>query len=277
MQFDCPACNRPTEHQFLYTKNSCAIVKCSACGLGRARYEEFAPNDFYSADYFSGGRTDGYADYRGAEAILRREFSHSLKFIRAYQAGGRLLEIGCAYGFFLKEAAASYEVAGIEIAEAPARYCREQGLHVLTGIAEECNLAALGMMDVIVMLDVIEHLPDPRATLRLCRRHLNPGGIIVLTTGDFGSLYARLTGPHWRLMTPPRHLWYFTIESVRRMAHALGLKVEGCDRPWKLVPLSLIEFQASRMLGIRYSGKFAGSRAGIPVNLFDVMRCVISN
>ena len=149
MQFDCPACDCPTAHQFLYLKNNCAIVKCSACGLGRAQCEEFAPSDYYNGDYFSGGRTDGYADYQGAEAVLRRGFSHSLKFIRGYQAGGRLLEIGCAYGFFLEEAAGSYDVAGIEIAEAPARYCRERGLHVLTGVADERNLAALGMMDVM--------------------------------------------------------------------------------------------------------------------------------
>ena len=277
MQFDCPACDCSKKHQFLYAKNSCAIFKCSGCGLGRAQYKEFAASDYYSADYFSGGRADGYADYRGAEAVLRREFSHSLNFIRAYKASGRLLEIGCAYGFFLQEAAGSFEVAGIEIAEEPARYCRERGLRVLTGVADERNLAVLGMMDVIVMLDVIEHLPDPRATLRLCRQHLNPGGIIVLTTGDFGSLYARLAGPHWRLMTPTQHLWYLTVASLKRMARVLGLTVEAWDHPWKLVPLSLIEFQATRMLGLRYSGQFAGSRAGFPVNLFDVMRCVLRN
>lgn len=275
MRFDCPACDGPTTHRFLYAKNNCAIVKCCLCGLGRTQYEEFDPNSYYSGDYFSGGRSDGYADYRGAEAVLRREFSRSLKFIRAHQGGGRLLEIGCAYGFFLQEAAASYEVAGIEIAEAAARSCRERGLHVLTGVADEGNLAAVGKMDVIVMLDVIEHLPDPRATLRLCHRHLNTDGIIVITTGDFGSLYARLAGPHWRLMTPPQHLWYFTVESLRRMAHTLRMSVESCDHPWKLVPLSLVGFQASRMLGLQYPWRLAGNRVGIPVNFFDAMRCVI--
>jgi SAM-dependent methyltransferase len=275
MQLDCPACERPTLHRFLYAKNNCAIVKCSVCGLGRAQCDEFDPREYYSGDYFSGGRADGYADYRGAEAVLRREFSRSLAFVRRHQAGGRLLEIGCAYGFFLQEAATFYEVTGIEIAEAAARSCRERGLRVVTGLADERILAQLGMMDVIVMLDVIEHLPDPRATLALCHRHLKPGGIIVITTGDFGSPYARLAGPHWRLMTPPQHLWYFTPESLRRMSRSLGLTVAACDHPWKLVPLSLIGFQASRMLGVRYPGRLAGNGVGIPVNFFDAMRCVI--
>src|ERR1700731_2397307 len=167
MQLHCPACGRQTLHRFLYSKNNCAIVKCAGCGLGRAQCDEFDPREYYSGDYFSGGRADGYADYRGAEAVLRREFSRSLAFVRRHQAGGRLLEIGCAYGFFLQEAATFYEVTGIEIAEAAARSCRERGLRVVTGLADERILAQLGMMDVIVMLDVIEHLPDPRATLAL--------------------------------------------------------------------------------------------------------------
>ena len=103
----------------------------------------------------------------------------------------------------------------------------------------------------------------------------HPGGIIAITTGDFASLYARLSGPHWRLMTPPQHLWYFTPESLRRMSRSLGLTVAACDHPWKLVPLSLIGFQASRMLGVRYPGRLAGNGVGIPVNFFDAMRCVI--
>jgi hypothetical protein len=69
MQLDCPACERPTFHRFLYAKNNCAIVKCSVCGLGRARCEEFDPREYYSSEYFSGGRADGYADYRGAPKL----------------------------------------------------------------------------------------------------------------------------------------------------------------------------------------------------------------
>jgi SAM-dependent methyltransferase len=275
MQLHCPACGRQTLHRFLYSKNNCAIVKCAGCGLGRAQCDEFDAGEYYSGDYFSGGRADGYADYQGAGGVLRREFSCSLQFIRQHQPGGRLLEIGCAYGFFLEEAAAFYDATGIEIAEEAACSCRDRGLRVLTGIADEANFARLGTMDVIVLLDVIEHLPDPRATLSLCHRYLNPGGIIVLTTGDFGSLYARLAGSHWRLLTPPQHLWYFTPESLRRMSRPLGLTVVTCDHPWKLVPLSLIGFQARRMLGVRHSGRTTGSRVGIPVNFFDAMRCVV--
>jgi SAM-dependent methyltransferase len=145
-------------------------------------------------------------------------------------------------------------------------------------MADEDNLARLGMMDVIVLLDVIEHLPDPQSTLALCGRYLNPGGVVIVTTGDFSSLYARVAGRNWRLMTPPQHLWYFTPESMRRLAQTVQLKLETCEHPWKLVPLALIEFQVRRSLGARRAiSTGATSRIGIPVNLFDAMRCVLRN
>jgi SAM-dependent methyltransferase len=188
------------------------------------------------------------------------------------------LEIGCAYGFFLQEAGRFYDATGIEIADAAVAFCRARGLSITNGVADESTLARLGMLDVIVLLDVIEHLPDPQSTLTLCRQHLNPGGIIVITTGDFASLHARLAGPRWRLMTPPQHLWFFTPESIQRLSHSLGLAMEVCDHPWKLVPLALIGFQMRRLLGAhrRPAADFA-SHIGLPVNLFDAMRCVLRN
>jgi len=271
----CPACARATTHRFLYAKHGCEILRCSACGLGRTETAGFDPASYYTGDYFDGSHADGYADYAGAEPVLRREFARTVDFIRRFCPRGHLLDIGCAYGFFLQEAKPYFEVHGIELAADAAEHARRAGLDVVTGIADEATLARLGAMDVIVLLDVIEHLPSPRDTLALCARHLAPGGIIVMTTGDFGSLSARLAGAHWRLMTPPQHLWFFSTDSMRRMAASLGLAFEHCDHPWKIVPLSLITFQLARMLGRGGGRAPTASQVGLPVNLFDVMRVVL--
>ena len=276
MLLPCPACAKPTDHRTLFVKNGCRILRCTACGLGRAETAGFDPQRYYTGDYFSGIHPDGYADYRNTEPVLRREFAHTVEFIRQYRPGGRLLEIGCAYGFFLQEAAPFYDIQGLEISQEAAAFCRHRGLPVLTGAADEATFAQLGRFDVIVLLDVIEHLVDPVHTLGLCRRHLADGGVILLTTGDFSSLYARLAGRRWRLMTPPQHLWYFTPESLRRLAAPLGLQMAACDHPWKLVPISLISFQFARLLGAQAKAR-TGSRIGLPVNLFDAMRCVLRN
>jgi SAM-dependent methyltransferase len=271
----CPACREATTHAFLYRRNGCDIWQCRSCGLGRTEAKGFDPQAYYTGDYFSGHRDDGYSDYRAAEPVLRREFARSVEFVHGYRPAGRLLDLGCAYGFFLQEAQRHFEVAGIELAEDAAAYCRGSGLNVFSGVADEANMARIGKVDVITLFDVIEHLPDPRATLALCDRFLEPGGIIVITTGDFASPFARLAGAKWRLMTPPQHLWFFTPESLGRLAASLGLSVASCDHPGKVVPLSLIVFQVRRMLGLRGAPVTAASQIGIPVNLFDAMRIVL--
>jgi SAM-dependent methyltransferase len=271
----CPACGSITSHKRMFRKNGCEILRCSGCGLGRAEARDFDPVTYYTDEYFSGGHADGYGNYRGAEPILRREFARTVEFIRKHRNGGRLLELGCAYGFFLQEAKRYFEVAGIELAEDAAAHCRHSGLRVISGVADELHMGKLATMDVIVLLDVIEHLPEPHVTLALCAKHLRPGGIVVLTTGDFGSALARAAGANWRLMTPPQHLWFFTAPSIERLATRLRLRVEALDHPWKLVPASLIWFQLGRMLGLKGAGAVRASRLGVPVNLFDAMRIVL--
>jgi SAM-dependent methyltransferase len=271
----CPACGSTTRHLYLFSKHGCDILQCVECGIGRTEAAGFDPSSYYTQDYFSGGHLDGYADYRGAEFVLRREFARVVAFVRRHCRGGKLLEIGCAYGFFLQEAKAHFDVSGIELAQEAAAHCRRCGLNVLDGVADEDNLRQIGPIDAVVLLDVIEHLADPRKTVELCARQLKPGGVLVLTTGDFGSLLARLSGATWRLMTPPQHLWFFTRDSMQRLSTGAGLEFVYCDHPWKLVPLSLILFQLTRMMGMRPAQRLHGSRVGLPVNLFDAMRMVL--
>jgi len=269
----CPACAMRTAHRFLYAKNGCDVLECLRCGLARAQAMAFDPAAYYTRGYFSGDEPDGYADYLGAEPVLRREFARTVGFIRRFRPSGNLLELGCAYGFFLNEAKRHFTVSGIELSEHAAAYCRRQGLAVETGDAEAIGRNVRGPFDVIVMLDVIEHLPDPHATMDLVAGALAPGGIVVLTTGDFGSPAARALKSGWRLMTPPQHLWFFTPASLERLAWRAGLKVVSLDRPWKIVPLGLMAYHLGRMAGVRL--KLPAGRIGLPVNLFDAMRVVL--
>ena len=271
----CIACDKNSPHIFRFKVNGCEIWQCEQCGLGRAETSTFDPKSYYTVDYFSGSRADGYSDYLGAEPVLRREFARSIDFVRRFVPSGRLLDVGCAYGFFLKQARCHFDIFGIELAEQAAASCREAGLNVLSGVANESNMERIGEVDVIIMFDVIEHLPQPREVLALCYRYLKPGGIIVITTGDFASMAARWAGAKWRLMTPPQHLWYFTQESLWRISRQFGLSMEHFDHPAKRVPLSLILFQLQRMLAVHRSPIKVASRIGMPVNLFDAMRVVL--
>jgi SAM-dependent methyltransferase len=270
----CPACGGSSQNEFLYIVNKHSIYRCVDCGIGRTGAADFDRHSYYSEKYFSGGRSDGYADYAGSQSILRKEFRKLVGFVRGLTRGDRLLEVGCAYGFFLQEARKYFDVSGIEISDSATQACRDSGLNVNNAELTASALEPLGRFDAIVLLDVIEHLPDPAESFRLFNLHLNPGGIVILTTGDFASLMATIAGKRWRLMTPPQHLWFFTPASLRLFAASNGLTVESIEHPWKLVPLSLIGFQLRRMAGLG-GGPFSIPDIAIPLNLFDAMRVVL--
>jgi SAM-dependent methyltransferase len=270
----CTACGSRHEPKCLYVINNCRILRCPNCGVGQTRAEDFDPGAYYTADYFQGSHPDGYADYEGAEPVLRREFRRTIAFARRYRPSGQLLEIGCAYGFLLKEAEPFFEVVGVELSTEAAKRAQLAGLKVVAGAADSKTLRHLGRFDVVVMLDVIEHLEDPRSVLESCAELLDPGGIVILTTGDFSSVAARVMGRNWRLMTPPQHLWFLTPRSIQQLAVRTGFEVVEIDHPWKLVPLPLIRFQLQRLLGVKLPGN-SSSKLGIPLNLFDSMRVVL--
>src|SRR5258708_8553283 len=98
---ECPACKTETLHTYLFSVNRCTIWRCGSCGLGRADAARFDPSSYYTADYFSGKHSDGYADYCGAEPVLRRGFCPDRQFLPPLRPGGRPLHGGRASRAFL--------------------------------------------------------------------------------------------------------------------------------------------------------------------------------
>lgn len=273
----CPGCNQVSIKKLLYHKAGVPIIQCPICGLGKACPEKFNVEEYYDASYFNGSRPDGYSDYLGARDVLQDQFRQELDLLKKLGAeGGELLEIGCAYGYFLEVAQHHYKVNGLEICEEAVADCQARGLAgVRHGAISRETLAPMPMVDVIVLLDVIEHLPEPRAALEAAGSKLRPGGLLLITTGDFSSLCARIMGRHWRLMTPPQHLWYFTPRSLEQMGESLGLDLEYIDHPFKKVPLGLIVYQFCRYLSLSPHLPSWIHRIGLPINLFDAMRVVL--
>jgi SAM-dependent methyltransferase len=259
-----------------FEKNSCKILRCSMCGLGRTSQIEptFDPHEYYSESYFQGGVADGYADYIGSEATLRAEFRNIIRYIlRLKPRRGRLLEFGCAYGFFLAEAKSHFEsVQGIEISEDAVRFCHSRGLDVTTGAVDDSTLK--GFYDVAVGLDVIEHVQEPHETVKMIASHMHPGSVLIMTTGDWAAPLARISGPNWRLMTPPQHLSFFTFKSMQLILESAGFQIASVAHPWKRVPLSLIVYQLQQMLRLKPRRVRVLNNLWLPVNLWDAMRVV---
>ncbi len=272
----CEVCGVATSHHQLYVKCGYPILRCGECGLGSTEVtEDFNPALVYDESYFQGGHSDGYADYIGSEQVLRREFRHTLERLQQYSPKtGGLLEVGCAYGFFLQEAQRYYQCTGLEISTAAADFCRAHGLDVECGVVTRDFLVRRGPFDVVVMLDCLEHLPKPSEALHHLLDALREGGVLLLSTGDWSSLMARTLGRRWRLMTPPQHLFFFTRANLVRLLNRLGFRVAHCDRPWKLVPVGLALYQLFNRLGLRTRGFSSLNRIQLPLNLYDTIQVI---
>jgi len=213
----CELCGRDSPAQPLYPRRR--IVKCPNCGL--VFYDGAAdPAEIYNAEYFAGAE---YRDYLADRSILEKNFKRRIRMLRRLAPGGRLLEIGSAYGFFLALARRYWHIAGIEIAPGPARYARETlGLDVVA--ADLLDLPdRTGQYDVICMWDTLEHLARPVRYIEKAARWLAPGGVLAMTTNDIDSFVARIRGRKWRQIHPPTHMYYFSRRTLAAAVTAAGL------------------------------------------------------
>lgn len=234
-------------------------------------------SDVYDASYFSGAEGGyGYVNYEEDKEPMIPVFQKYLARIeRAAGKKGTLLDVGAATGFFVRLAhQEGFSAQGIEISEHAAALGRKNGLHVETGTLSNVT----GVFDVITMLDVIEHVPDPRAEINRAYALLNSGGILILNTPDAGSLFARVLGKRWHLIVPPEHLYYFNRRNLSRLLEEEGFEVEqvttiGKSFTLKYIFKTLYKWTKLRLFDVyaRWFGYGALSRLAIPLNLHDNM------
>jgi SAM-dependent methyltransferase len=151
----------------------------------------------YSDDYFSkdGDWVCGIfgTDYARAEPQLRAEAREILAMLPS--PPGKLLDIGCAGGTFLDEARKyGFEVSGIELNSSMAEYARSKyQLEVRISRIEDVPPDEWsGAFDVVTLLDVLEHLPEPFVTLKKIARWVRPEGHLFVRGPLSNSRIARV-------------------------------------------------------------------------------------
>jgi SAM-dependent methyltransferase len=204
------------------TDQEFAIASCDGCGVLRTLPEMTAEElaSFYRNDYW-GELTSPSRDW-----ILRSQ-AEKLSFLsRCGLAGGRILDVGCGAGFFLRALDGRlWERFGVEIGPEAARLAaRELGEdRVREGSLTGAQFADASF-DVVAFWSSLEHTTDPRAQLMSARRIVKPRGTVIVQVPNAGSYQARVFKSDWYALDAPRHRYHFTRGTLDRLIRECGFE-----------------------------------------------------
>jgi 2-polyprenyl-3-methyl-5-hydroxy-6-metoxy-1,4-benzoquinol methylase len=151
----------------------------------------------------------------------RAEVEAQVRFLAALP-GGKLLDVGCGSGeWLLWMRDLGWAVEGVDFDENAIRAAAREGLIIKCGTLED-QCYPNNSVDAVTLNHVIEHVPNPVATLKECARILKPGGKLFLGTPNTSSLGHKLFGEDWRGLEPPRHLHIFGMGSMAALLNKAG-------------------------------------------------------
>lgn len=245
MPESCLLCSS-THTRIHYRLRGWNIARCETCGF--EYHDGFRgggdATEMFSEEYYRDRQAPAFErqlqDYRNdpSAPVYARWAAH----LAEHAGTGRLLDVGCALGTFLKIAEErGFAVEGVEISHWAADFARtHRGLSVFTG-----DLAAFpapdGAFDVVTFWDSIEHVGDPIGNLRQARRLLRTGGLVLLTTDNFDCFVADLARVMYhgsggllrygmeRVFIEPNRS-YFTSATMREALRVSGFEIQHLEK-----------------------------------------------
>ena len=225
----CPVCRAQVD-SLLCKKAGCDIWRCAICATDFVHPvpDDVALQAYYdSASYFQNGDGGAYENYDDQTRRVLPIFHQILEECEQAWVGRHLLDFGCAYGTHLQIAYdRGWKCHGIEVSKHARRIARERHGDKFSIVDCIENLPAQ-CFDLIVMLDVIEHLGDPYKLFdRLVRRGaIGPKTKVVITTPNARSFDAISDPVNWAYRYPPAHLVYYSSESLKRLLASVHFAV----------------------------------------------------
>lgn len=181
------------------------------------------------------GKTD-YDDYWDAKAstgmgrlsTFRRRRAEA--FARVIPPGARVLDLGVGDGAILRYLIERRQIDGygLDISPKAVEFCRAQGLKVdLADINQPIEQALDGHFDVVIMSEIIEHIPEPETLLNALRPHATALIVSIPNTGFYQHRLRLLLGkfPLQWVVSPGEHLRFWTIADFRWWARQMGFRI----------------------------------------------------
>lgn len=208
------------EKTLLFRKEGLPIVRCRRCGVVFADHNISAEERRSLYTYYKEDRGE---NGQPISPLTQRRYKELLRFFSSYRREKRLLEVGCGRGYFLEEARSEgWEALGTEFSAEASLVARSKGLEVSLGELSHSPFSP-GTFDVVVLIEVLEHMEEPLEEMGAAFRLLRPGGLLYLTTPNFNSLTRQLLGKKWRIFHA-EHRFYFTPLMLDTVLKRIGFK-----------------------------------------------------
>lgn len=213
----CETCGGANFRPWL-TKEGIDYVHCDSCGLARRseipaveellKFYEDAARDYYlQSEKMS---NDGALDH-----------SQRVAELRPYRKLGRMLDVGCSTGGFLRSAQKDgWECHGVDLSPTVANFCKKDGFQVFGGQLIHAGYPG-EYFDVVRFWATLEHTTDPFLCLQESRRILRKGGLLLLSVPSVDSLMVRILGGRYRYICA-EHLYYYSRESLKKILTRAG-------------------------------------------------------
>lgn len=195
------------------------IVRCEDCGLVFVNPQ---PGDIELTRYYP-------ASYHGTKPFLYEKIDNLLRTKRLVRMNTRhriILDIGCGKGMLLSSLQRKgWEVWGTELSDESAQYAKTGiGINVLKQNIQNCEFTA-NYFDIITMFHSLEHIKDPKDTLRAINKILKEDGVLLIEVPKFDSIYARIFKDKWFHLDVPRHLYHFEEKTIKSLLKATGFSI----------------------------------------------------
>lgn len=205
------------------------IYECKNCKVKflvlnrKTSYEKVYKKEYFTEEY---KKQYGVTYLEDRENILRLADTR-LKIILKHisSENKKLLDIGCAYGFFLEKAREKgFDVYGIEIEKKAAAYARHNlKLNVIN--KNFFNAKLNQKFDIITMWYVLEHFENPERVLSKIMQFLKPGGIVCISLPNGNGAFYRFNKNKWVAIHPDAHFFDYTTKSLKILFNKYGLKL----------------------------------------------------
>ena len=230
-----------TKH--MYQIEGFNIVSCRKCGLVyvNPRPAGESLKTLYNHDYFQNKEKNfsekylGYTNYLLNRSNIEKTFAKRLDVIEKHVKTGRILDVGCALGFFLSVASKrGWDVRGIDLSGFAADFAMKEFGEKVMNKTLFASAFPEDYFDAVTYWDVLEHVPDPKSELKEAQRVMKRGGIIAIVVPDAGSYIVKILGKNWPEFRRIReHIYFFNKRTLTTMLNELGFEtflIEGAGR-----------------------------------------------